>query len=119
MNSLPDHIQDTIYKYKHQMVFNDVMQELTGNVYVYGACPKCKENCDDEMPCWLDTLSQLKCDPEWVMTYGWKFKKDTDYKDHWYTLWKTGEYAPPEIDWGYYGWMDYLNDDNPNSEYSD
>ena len=80
------------------------MKELIDNVYVYGSCPKCKRNCDDDMPCWLNTLSQLQCDPEWVFTYGWKFEKSNNYKHFWYTLWKTGEYGPSEIDWGYYGW---------------
>ena len=59
MNTLPASIQDTIYTYERQMVFNDVMQELTGNVYMYGACPTC----------WLDLLSQLQSNPEWDMTW--------------------------------------------------
>ena len=104
MNSLPGDLQNTIYKYKHQLEFKVVMKELIDNVYVYGSCPKCKRNCDDDMPCWLDTLSQLQCDPEWVFTYGWKFEKYCNYKHFWYTLWKAGEYVPSEIDWGYYGW---------------
>ena len=68
MNSLPSDLQDTIYKYKHQLEFKVVMKELIDNVYVYGSCPKCERNCNDGMPCWLDTLSQVQCDPEWVMT---------------------------------------------------
>ena len=31
MNSLPDPIIDTIYKYKHQLEFKHVMDELTNN----------------------------------------------------------------------------------------
>ena len=114
-NILPDNVIDTIHKYKHQMAFKDVINDITHNIYVYGACPRWRENCDDEMPCGLDTLSQLKCDPEWVMTYGRKFKNDNDYTNHWYTLWKTGEYVPPKIDMGYYGWLDAFNDDSDHS----
>ena len=32
MNSLPDPIIDTIYKYKHQLEYKHVMNELTNNV---------------------------------------------------------------------------------------
>ena len=81
-----------------------MMDDITSNIYVYDDCPKCKCKCD-AMPCWLDDLSQLKCDPEWVMTYGWQFRKDIKFKNHWYSSWKTGEYVAPKIDTGYYGWM--------------
>ena len=35
MNSLPEDIQDTIYKYKHQMEFKDVSHELHDIVYFW------------------------------------------------------------------------------------
>ena len=128
INTLPDALTDKIYQFKHNMEFQNVMDDIKNNIYVYGDCPKCKFKCDDEMsrlnyncddvcemPCWLDTLSELRCNPEWVMNYGRKFKNDNDYKNHWYTLWKTGEYVPPKIDMGYYGWLDDFNDDSDHS----
>ena len=106
MNTLPEDIQDTIYKYKHQLEFEIIMNELTSSVYVYGACPKCNGNCEDEMPCWMDDLSQLQCDPEWVMTYGNVYKNSNCFKHSWYSMWRTGKYIKPEIDIGDYSWMD-------------
>ena len=46
MNTLPEDIQDTIHKYKHQMTFNDVTQELHDIFYIWHAeqfaCRHCK-----------------------------------------------------------------------------
>ena len=109
-NILPDNVIDTIHKYKHQMEFKDVINDITNNIYVYGDCPKCKCNCDDDMPCWLDTISELRCDPEWVMTYGHLYEKTSYFKTEWYSMWKTGQYVKPKIDKGDYRWLYDLND---------
>ena len=76
LDILPDNVIDTIHKYKHQMEFKNVMDDITNNIYVYGNCPKCECNCDDDMPCWLDTIYELRCNPEWVMTYGHLYQKN-------------------------------------------
>ena len=96
------------------MCFNNVMKDINDNIYTYGLCPKCNEHCDDEMPCWLDTLSQLKCDPEWIMTYGSIYKNSNCLKHSWHSMWKTGKHIKPEMDIGDYSWLVYLIDDNPN-----
>ena len=107
---LSDNVIDTIYKYKHELEFKNVIDDIKNNVYVYGCCPKCKCNCDNGLPCWLDTLSELRCDPEWVMTYGNLYKKTSDFKTAWYSTWKTGQYIKPKIDKGDYSWLYDLND---------
>ena len=38
MNTLPEDIKDTIYKYKHQIEFNNVINELTDFVCFAHAC---------------------------------------------------------------------------------
>ena len=38
MDILPDDIQDTIYKYKHQMEYRNVMEELKVSVCYCGWC---------------------------------------------------------------------------------
>lgn len=38
MNTLPDDIQDTIYKYKHQIEFNNVLGTLMCGVCYCGWC---------------------------------------------------------------------------------
>ena len=38
MNTLPDNIQDTIYKYKHQIEFNNVLEQLMCGVCYCGWC---------------------------------------------------------------------------------
>ena len=81
INTLPDALTDKIYQFKHNMEFKDVVDDITNNIYVYGDCPKCKCNCDDDMPCWLDTISELRGDPEWVMTYGHLYEKTIDFKN--------------------------------------
>ncbi len=50
MNSLPEEIQDTIYKYKHQIEFSKVMGELICNVWL-SECD-CGSDCD-----WSDVSS--------------------------------------------------------------
>lgn len=60
MNTPPEDIQNTIYKYKHGIELKKVMTDSTGDVYVYGARPKCHGNCEDEMLLGLDTLSQIQ-----------------------------------------------------------
>jgi hypothetical protein len=42
MNNLPDDIQDTIYRYKHQIEFRNVMNELNDIVDLW---------CDDQLIC--------------------------------------------------------------------
>ena len=110
INTLPDALTDKIYQFKHNMEFKDVVDDITNNIYVYGDCPKCKCNCDDDMPCWLDTISELRCDPEWVMTYGHLYEKTIDFKTAWYSMWKTGQYIKPKIDKGDYSWLNDIND---------
>ena len=110
-NILPDNVVDTIHKYKHQMEFKNVMDNITNNIYVYGDCPKCKCNCDDnnDLSCWLDDCVHSVSDPEWVGTID-------KYKHHWYALWRNGKYVPPKRNMGYDDWLDDFNDD---SYYSD
>ena len=71
MNSLPEDIQDTIYKYKHQMEFENVMCELKCTVCYCGFCgdrqwmwTTC--NCDDD---WSDDsdsgIMDYWYDPDW------------------------------------------------------
>ena len=97
--NITDDIKNKIIDFTHgddkywKNKFKDVMFEIKNNIYVYGSCPKCKQNCDDDYPCWLDDLSQLKCDPEWVMMYGKQFEKSSNFKNFWYTCWKTGKYV--------------------------
>ena len=38
MNTLPEDIQDTIYKYKHQIEFNNVLEQLMCGVCYCGWC---------------------------------------------------------------------------------
>ena len=38
MNTLPDNIQDTIYKYKHQLEYRNVMEQLKIGVCYCGWC---------------------------------------------------------------------------------
>ena len=111
---LPDNVVDTIHKYKHQMEFKNVMDDITNNIYVYGDCPKCKCNCDDdnELSCWLDDCLHGQSDPEWVVANGWQFI----FKNRWYSLWRTEKYVPPKQNMGCCGWVDDFNDD---SYYSD
>ena len=92
------------------MEFKNAMDDIANNIYVYGDCPKCKCNCDDDMPCWLDSLSELRCDPEWVMTYNHLYKKPSYFKTAWYSMWRTGKYVKPKIDKGDYSWLYDLND---------
>ena len=33
-NILPDHVIDTIHKYKHKMEFKDVINDITNNIYI-------------------------------------------------------------------------------------
>ncbi len=56
MNTLPEDIQDTIYKYKHQLEFSEVMSELKCSVCYCGFCSdrqwtwtvcNCMDACDD------------------------------------------------------------------------
>ena len=110
LDILPDNVIDTIHKYKHQIEFKNVMDDIKNNIYVYGDCPKCKCNCDDDMPCWLDTLLELQCNPEWVMTYGKVYKNSNCFKHSWYSMWRTGKYIKPQIDKGDYRWLYDLND---------
>lgn len=126
MNNLPTAILNKIIEFKNGDVifwkhnFNLVIQSIRDDVYIYGECPKCRKNCDNDMPCWLDTFLQLKCDPEWVMTYGFLFNKNNnDYKHYWYKLWKTGSYVSLKNDRGYYGWLDDLDSLDGNLDYSD
>ena len=53
MNTLPEDIQETIYKYKHQLEFKNVMNHLKDNYAYCGLCCKWmrvdKELCSD---CW-------------------------------------------------------------------
>ena len=68
MNSLPEDIQDTIYKYKHQMEFENVMCELKCTACYCGFCGDRKWlwttcNCDDD---WSDDSdSDGWYDPDW------------------------------------------------------
>ena len=110
INTLPDALTDKIYQFKHNMEFKDVVDDITNNIYVSGDCPKCKCNCDEEMPCWFDTFCELRCDPEWVMTYGHLYEKPSSFKIAWYSTWKTGQYIKPKIDKGDYRWSYDLND---------
>ena len=85
-------------------------------ICVYGSYPKCKRNSDEDYPCLLDDLSQLQCDPEWVMTYGSQLKKTSKFKNFWYTCWKTGKYIEHPLKQDL-SWMDELNnnyDDDDN-----
>ena len=122
MENLPTEVKDKIIDFKNgdekywKNKFKDVENEIKNNVYVYGSCPKCKQNCDDEYPCWLDDLSQLQCDPEWVMMYGKQFEKPSKFKTFWYTCWKTGKYVEQPLKQDL-SWMDELNnnyDDDDN-----
>jgi hypothetical protein len=56
MNTLPEDIQDTVYKYKHQIEFKDVMDQLKCGVCYCGWCGdrqctwtvcNCMDDCDD------------------------------------------------------------------------
>ena len=51
MESLPEDVQYTIYMYKHQLEFNDVLDEMTMFL-----CTKCKL-CGQ----WLKLLERCKC----------------------------------------------------------
>ena len=132
MQNLPTEVKDKIIDFKNgdekywKNKFKDVENEIKNNVYVYGSCPKCKQNCDDDYPCWLDDLSQLQCDPEWVMMYGNQFEKSSNFKNFWYTCWKTGKYVcerplEPDLSWleelpeFQYG-SDYYDDYGSNSD---
>ena len=124
MESLPTEVKDKIIDFKNgdekywKNKFKDVENEIKNNVYVYGSCPKCKQNCDDEYPCWLDDLSQLQCDPEWVMMYGKQFEKPSKFKTFWYTCWKTGKYVEQPLKQDL-SWMDELNNDHDYDSNSD
>ena len=86
---------------------------------------KCKKKCDEEYPCWLDDLSQLKCDPEWLMMWSKQFEKCSKFKNFWYTCWKTGKYVceqPLKPDLSWLDGLDELNNDydydsNDNYDY--
>ena len=79
----------TVDNVKHQFDFRSVINEVASAVYVYGVVQNVNVTCDEEMPCWLDDLSQLKCDPEWWLTYGWMYQRDVDSKKLWYAMWRT------------------------------
>ena len=69
MNTLPEDIQDTIYKYKHQMEFKDVIQELCDIVYFW---------CSEQL-----TFRYCKCRHELMYRSCLNdFKYLNDYENH-------------------------------------
>ena len=51
MNTLPEDIQDTIYKYKHHLEFRNVMDEMKCSVrWVWTTCD-CERGCESD---WSD-----------------------------------------------------------------
>ena len=132
MQNLPEEVKDKIIDFKNgdnkywKNEYNKVMNGIHNNIYVYGECPKCKKNCDEEYPCWVDDLSQLKCDPEWLMMYGKQFEKCSKFKNFWYTCWKTGKYVceqPLKPDFSFQELMELMEqpefDYDSNSDYYD
>ena len=68
MNSLPEDIQDTIYKYKHQVEFKDVIHEMHDIVYIW-----CYEQLTLRYCKWRHELMYQKCVQE--------FKCLADYEE--------------------------------------
>jgi hypothetical protein len=61
MNTLPEVIEDIIYKYKHQLEFKDVMDELR--------CIAWLAECDSGSDCeWSDVSYDTDSDSEYPVT---------------------------------------------------
>ncbi len=70
MNTLPEDIQDTIYKYKHQLGFKNAMDQMKCNVCYCGFC------CDGQR-----TWTICSCDDEWSDDSAFDYASHSEYYD--------------------------------------
>ena len=60
MNTLPEDIQDTIYKYKHQLEYKNVMNMLKGSFAYCGYCGKWMLTDKICLDCWDEDETMIK-----------------------------------------------------------